>query len=114
VYDYLVWSDEFDTNGAIDNAKWFHQTQLPTPGSWYNGEVQHYTNRTANAVIEDGILKIIAKKESFTDQGYTKQYTSAEVEFEVYVYLRQGRSQGKTSFWCGHMAGDLDAGKEYQ
>jgi len=79
VYDHLVWSDDFDTNGAIDNTKWFHQTQLPTPGSWYNGEVQHYTNRTANAIVENGFLKIIAKKESFTDQGYTKQYTSARL-----------------------------------
>ncbi len=79
VYDHLVWSDDFDTNGAIDNTKWFHQAQLPTPGSWYNGEVQHYTNRTANAIVENGFLKIIAKKESFTDQGYTKQYTSARL-----------------------------------
>ncbi len=27
VYDKLVWSDEFDTNGALDSNKWFHQTK---------------------------------------------------------------------------------------
>jgi hypothetical protein len=40
VYNDLVWSDEFDTDGAINN-NWFHQTQLPA-GSWYNnGEALH-------------------------------------------------------------------------
>ena len=37
VYDQLIWSDEFDGSGAIDSDKWFHQTQLPSGGSWYNG-----------------------------------------------------------------------------
>lgn len=79
VFDHLVWSDEFETDGAIDDTKWFHQTKLPNGSSWYNGEVQHYTNRTANAVVDNGFLKIIAKKETFTDQGVTKQYTSARL-----------------------------------
>jgi beta-glucanase (GH16 family) len=79
VFDNLVWSDEFDTNGAIDGTKWFHQTQLPSGGSWYNGEIQHYTNRTDNASVNSGILSITAKKEAFTDQGHTKQYTSARL-----------------------------------
>lgn len=79
VYDHLVWSDEFDVDGPIDGNKWFHQTQLPTPGSWYNGEIQHYTNRTDNASVQNGRLRILAKKETFTSQGYTKQYTSARL-----------------------------------
>jgi hypothetical protein len=29
VYNDLVWSDEFDTDGAINSNNWFHQTQLP-------------------------------------------------------------------------------------
>ena len=71
----LVWSDEFDKNGPVDTLKWFHQTKLPSGGSWYNNEVQHYTNRIDNSFVENGILKILAKKETFTDQGQTKQYT---------------------------------------
>ncbi|SHH66231.1 family 16 glycosylhydrolase [Winogradskyella jejuensis] len=79
-YTDLVWFDEFDgTNGAIDSNKWFHQTQLPAGGNWFNGEEQHYTNRTENSRVENGFLIITAKKESFTDQGYTKQYTSARL-----------------------------------
>jgi beta-glucanase (GH16 family) len=79
VYDKLIWADEFDNNGAIDNTKWFHQTKLPNGGSWFNGEVQHYTNRVNNAIVENGILKIIAKKETYNNQGQTKNYTSARL-----------------------------------
>lgn len=75
----LVWSDEFNGSGAIDGTKWHHQTQLPDGGSWYNGEVQHYTNRQINSYQNSGALKLVAKKEVFTDQGQTKQYTSARL-----------------------------------
>lgn len=78
-YNRLVWSDEFDNPGAIDDEKWFAQTQLPAGGSWFNGEIQHYTDRIENAFVEDGILKLTAKRETFTDQGYTKQFTSARL-----------------------------------
>ncbi len=79
VFDQLVWSDEFTEDGAIDNTKWFHQTKLPAGGSWYNGEVQHYTNRTDNSIVDNGVLQIIAKRENYTDQGFTKNYTSARL-----------------------------------
>ena len=79
VYKDLVWSDEFSTNGAINATNWFHQTQLPAGGSWFNGELQHYTNQLANSFVDAGALSIVAKKESYTNQGITKQYTSARL-----------------------------------
>lgn len=75
----LVWSDEFDGTGAINATKWHQQTVLPDGGSWYNGEIQHYTNRQINSFVNNGALNIVAKKEIFTDQGQTKQYTSARL-----------------------------------
>lgn len=80
-FSNLVWSDEFNTAGvgAINAANWFQQTQLAAGISWYNGEVQHYTNRQENSYVSNGTLKIVAKKEIFTDQGVTKQYTSARL-----------------------------------
>ena len=63
----------------VNSSKWFHQTQLPNGNSWYNGEQQHYTDRIENASVANGILSITAKKESFEDQGVTKQYTSARL-----------------------------------
>lgn len=79
VYNDLVWSDEFDTNGAVDQANWHHQTQLPTAGGWFNGEAQHYTNLAANSFVNGGMLNIVAKKQNYTNQGVTKEYTSARL-----------------------------------
>jgi beta-glucanase (GH16 family) len=82
VYTDLVWADEFDTPGTqnpIDANNWFHQTQIPAGGSWFNGEVQHYTDRIENSYVENGMLNIMAKRETFTDQGVTKEFTSARL-----------------------------------
>jgi len=79
VYNDLVWSDEFDVNGAVNATNWFHQTQLPAGGSWFNGEVQHYTDELTNSFVNGGFLNIVAKKEPYTSQGFTKQYTSARL-----------------------------------
>jgi beta-glucanase (GH16 family) len=78
-FNKLVWSDEFDGYGLVNSANWFHQTQLPNGLSWYNSELQHYTNSATNSFRKNGILNIIAKRESFTDQGQTKQFTSARL-----------------------------------
>jgi len=79
VYNDLVWSDEFEVNGAVNPTKWHHQTQLPAGGSWFNGEVQHYTSELTNSFVNAGFLNIVAKKEPYTSQGFTKQYTSARL-----------------------------------
>ena len=78
-FDTLVWSDEFNGNGAINPANWFHQTQLPPGGNWYGGLIQHYTNREDNSNLKNGLLNLVAKKEIFDDQGEKKQYTSARL-----------------------------------
>ena len=75
----LVWGDEFDGSGPLDSEKWFHQTQLPPWGSWFGGLVQHYTDREENTFQKDGFLNMVAKKETFEDQGFTKEYTAARL-----------------------------------
>jgi beta-glucanase (GH16 family) len=78
-FNNLVWSDEFDSNGAVNTSNWFYQTQLPNGSGWYNGELQHYTNQQSNSFVSNGVLNIVAKKDTFTDQGQTKQFTSARL-----------------------------------
>src|SRR6201996_734496 len=56
----LVWSDEFNTDGAPDPTKWGYDLG---GGGWGNNELEYYTNRPDNAVISNGTLKITAKKE---------------------------------------------------
>ena len=89
VYNNLVWSDEFGTNGSINTNNWFQQTQLPNSVSWNNGEVQHYTNRIQNSYVDSGFLNIVAIKENYTDQGVTKNYTSARLNSKF--ALKYGR-----------------------
>ena len=79
IYDTLIWSDEFEGEGVIDNSKWHHQTLIPNGSSWYNNEIQHYTERIDNSNVSNGVLNIVAKKEVYSSQGVTKQYTSARL-----------------------------------
>ena len=75
----LVWSDEFEGSGVPDPEKWFHQTQLPPGGSWWGGIIQHYTDRPANTYLKDGMLHLVARKETLEEQGEVKDYTSARL-----------------------------------
>jgi len=76
----MVWNDEFEQNEPeLDSSKWFLETIGPNNGSWYNDELQHYTSRTENAVVNDGFLTITAKKEVYTHSEITLPYTSARL-----------------------------------
>ena len=65
IYSTLVWSDEFSTNGAPNLENWGYDLG---DNGWGNNELQNYTNSTENAIVENGVLKIIAKK---SGSGYT-------------------------------------------
>ncbi len=94
---HLVWQDEFNGNNgaAADPSKWTYETG----GAWGNGtELQYYTDRTANASIQNGNLQITVNKEDY--QG--NQYTSARLEshgkfaqmygrFEARIKIPQGQ-----------------------
>jgi len=102
VYDYLVWSDEFDGSGAINTTNWFHQTIPIINGqSWANGEIQHYTDRTTNSYLENGSLKILAKKETYTNLGVTKQYTSARLNSKFAFTYGKVEIRAKMPFGVG-------------
>ena len=76
---FLVWGDEFEYDGKLDESKWHHQIIPPNNGSWWNNEAQHYTNSIKNSIASDGTLKIIAIKENYTVDNSTKNYTSARL-----------------------------------
>ena len=117
-FSSLVWSDEFDYTGAIDSDKWVHEVG----DSWYNNEVQSYTSRLNNSKVEDGKLKIIAKKESYNGNNYTsariisntkKDFTYGRVDIKAKIPGKKGAwpalwllgSNFKTVTWpaCGEI-----------
>lgn len=75
----LMWADEFDDEGSFDTSKWKAQVIPPLDGGWFNGEQQHYTDRLDNAYVSDGTLKIVARRERYTTQGSTRDFTSARL-----------------------------------
>ncbi|NRB59191.1 MAG: family 16 glycosylhydrolase [Winogradskyella sp.] len=101
VYDNLVWSDEFDVDGALDNTKWHHQFLLPNGNSWYNGEIQHYTSRIDNSYVSNGIMYLVAKEETYTSQGVTKDYTSARLNSKFAFTYGRVEIRAKLPFGVG-------------
>ncbi len=80
-YDELVFSDEFNVDGSPDDSKWGYDIGTGSNG-WGNGESQYYTSRTENVIVEDGLLKIIVKKENYEDSEYTSTRMLTEGKFD--------------------------------
>ncbi|ANH83422.1 licheninase [Niabella ginsenosidivorans] len=65
----LVWSDEFNKDGLPDAARWGYDVG---GNGWGNNELEYYTKADSNnAVIKNGKLLIIAKKEKRGKNTYT-------------------------------------------
>lgn len=80
-FDELVWFDEFDIDGAPDATKWTYD--LGDLG--FNDEEQTYTKDAENVIVEDGVLKIIAKADG------SGGYTSARLKTEGIFSFKYGR-----------------------
>jgi beta-glucanase (GH16 family) len=78
-----VWGDEFDVDGPPNADKW--KFQIWDPGN-VNNELQSYTNRPENTIVQGGVLKIKAIREKY-GKG---DFTSGRIE-----------SSGKFSFKYG-------------
>jgi beta-glucanase (GH16 family) len=91
----LVWSDEFDApNGsAPDPRKWTYD--LGGKG-WGNQELETYTDRPLNAFIQNGMLVIEARKETFTGKdGVARDYTSARLKTQGLFSQTFGRIEAR-------------------
>ena len=83
----LVWSDEFDQDGPVSQDKWNVETIPPNNGSWWNGELQFYTDKEDNIRVEEGLLKITAKYESYEGKNYSSARINTQDKFE-FIYGR--------------------------
>lgn len=80
-YTKLVWSDEFETNGAPDATKWNYDLGRGDNG-WGNNEKQNYTTAASNVIVEGGSLKITAKKEASGGAEYSSSRLKTAGKFE--------------------------------
>ena len=104
--DYeLVWSDEFNTDGLPDPAKWNYDTYRNKDG-WWNEEEQYYSDsRRQNARIKDGHLIIEARKDGdalkdFPDYG-GQDYSSARLFTKGKASWQYGYYEIRAKVPCG-------------
>jgi PKD repeat protein len=95
----LIWSDEFTTDGAPDAAKWGYDLGDGCPGNcgWGNNELEWYTNRPENVIVQGGLLKIKLVKESFSG----KPYTSARMLTKDKFSFKYGKVEVRAKFPAG-------------
>lgn len=60
----LIWQDEFENN-CLDSSNW----QIEDWAAEKNNELQYYSPN--NVKVDDGLLKLISKKEKFKGKNYT-------------------------------------------
>jgi beta-glucanase (GH16 family) len=77
----LVWSDEFDQDGAPNPDNWTYDIGNGIDG-WGNRELQYYTDRPENVKVENGVLVITAREESFQGSNYTSARLKTRGLFE--------------------------------
>lgn len=90
----LIWADEFNTPGAPDPANWGYDIGA---GGWGNNELQFYTNRLDNAIVNNGTLKIIAKAENFSGSPYTSARLLSRNKFS----FRYGKIEARAKLPAG-------------
>jgi beta-glucanase (GH16 family) len=66
----ITLQEEFDVAGAPNDSIWGYDEGTGSDG-WGNNELQYYTKRADNVVVEDGMLKITAIKEAYEGSDYT-------------------------------------------
>jgi beta-glucanase (GH16 family) len=90
----LVFADEFDVDGAPNPNVWSFDTG---GNGWGNNELQFYTDRPENAIVQNGFLIITAKEENF--QG--KAYTSARIKTQNLFSQKYGRFEARIKLPLG-------------
>ena len=92
----LIFAEEFNSSGALDSSRWAYDLGRGD-GGWGNNESQFYTNRPENVFVDNGILKITAKKENLEGAAYTSTRIKTQGKFnfkygkvEVRAKLPQG------------------------
>lgn len=88
----LVWSDEFDYEGAPDPEKWAYSLGA---NGWGNGEVQNYTDSRDNSYVKNGRLFVTALNDGgdWTSARLKTQFIAAWKYgfFEIRAKLPSGR-----------------------
>jgi len=82
----IIMQDEFNEDGVPNPALWTYDLGDGTANGldvgWGNNELQYYTDRPENVVVENGMLVITAREESFEGASYTSARITTQNLFE--------------------------------
>ena len=80
--DVLIFAEEFDVDGPPCAANWFFEQGTGNNG-FGNSEQQFYTDRAENVVVQDGMLRITARRENFANSEFTSARINTKERFNV-------------------------------
>lgn len=110
-FNRLVLEQEFETDGAPDPSVWSYDIGTGENG-WGNQELQYYTSRLENVKVDNGVLLITAREESFEGSSYTSArlvtkdlFEQQYGRFEARIRLPWGRGIWP-AFWM--LGADID------
>lgn len=110
-FNRLVLEQEFETDGAPDPSVWGYDIGTGENG-WGNQELQYYTSRLENVKVDNGVLLITAREESFEGSSYTSArlvtkdlFEQQYGRFEARIRLPWGRGIWP-AFWM--LGADID------
>lgn len=92
----LVMSEEFDVNGAPNPNLWSYNIGTGNNG-WGNNEKQYYTDRPQNIIVENGNLKITARRELYLGSAFT----SARILTKGKLEQKYGRIEARIKLPLG-------------
>jgi beta-glucanase (GH16 family) len=95
----ILWQDDF-TDATLSTNAWSYDVGNGAWG-WGNGELQTYTEDTANVFVEDGLLHIVANRVDGTT------FTSGRIHTEDKVLFQYGTIEGRIQWPDNSYGGGL-------
>jgi len=89
-FTQITLQDEFDKDGAPNSSIWGYDIGTGQNG-WGNNELQYYTDRPENVTVNNGVMVITVREESFQGSNYTSARLITKGKFEQ----RYGRFEAR-------------------
>ena len=95
-FNTLVFEDDFNVDGAPDPSVWTYDIGVGGAG-WGNNEQQYYTSNSSNVIVDNGSLKITARREPTNGSDFS----SARIKTENLYEFTYGRVEARAKLPTG-------------